>query len=234
MALITINTDVVRPDRLRRYEALVKELASQARKQDEGWRWTAHFTAYGNTESATFHYVQQTESFAQLQQQGEVDEMVRRVMGEKAGEEMLQEANECLLASRRGISRDRPDLSYPPDPGQTTSAAALISVARARPGRQEAVEEILRKIAEAIPKLDEPIRITTYQTVIGDALQYWTVRPLDELGDLDEQLTVSDLLEKAFGPAEGGLIFRSGLEAVEQLERSITIYRDELSNAPQS
>ncbi len=107
-------------------------------------------------------------------------------------------------------------------------------MARARPGRREAVEEILRKIAEPIPKVDEPIRITTYQTVIGDALQYWTVRPLDELGDLDEQLTVSDLLEKAFGPAEGGLIFRSGLEAVEQLERSITIYRDELSKVPQS
>jgi hypothetical protein len=71
----------------------------------------------------------------------------------------------------------------------------------------------------------------TYQTVIGDLSRYWTVRPLESLADLDKRTPPAMLLTEAFGPAEGGLIFRSGLEASSVVERNIVAYRPELSNA---
>jgi hypothetical protein len=105
---------------------------------------------------------------------------------------------------------------------------------RARPGQAEACEELIRKIAEAIPKTGDAARIITNQSIIGELNLYWTVRPLRSLSELDEQLPAPELLNKAFGPAEGGLLWRTGSEAVDQARREITGYVPELSNPPQS
>ncbi len=48
--------------------------------------------------------------------------------------------------------------------------------------------------------------------------------------DLDKQRPAPELFIEAFGAAEGGLIFRSGLEAIAVVERNIVGYRPELSN----
>ena len=40
--------------------------------------------------------------------------------------------------------------------------------ARARPGHADALEELVRKVAEAIPKVDDPARISTWQSYFGD------------------------------------------------------------------
>ncbi len=53
---------------------------------------------------------------------------------------------------------------------------------------------------------------------------------MEKLSEFDDQLLVPDLLNKAFGTAEGGLIFRSGLEAIESLRREIVRHREDLSN----
>ena len=66
--------------------------------------------------------------------------------------------------------------------------------------------------------------------MVGVLSEYWTVRPLDDLGELDEQLPTAELLNQAFGVAEGGLIYRTGLEAIEEVKRQIVVYRQDLSN----
>ena len=43
-------------------------------------------------------------------------------------------------------------------------------------------------------------------------------------------LPTPELLNKAFGTAEGGLIWRSGTEAIEQVQRQIMAFREDLSN----
>jgi len=50
------------------------------------------------------------------------------------------------------------------------------------------------------------------------------------LGDLDAQSMPGDLLTRAFGGGEGGLVYRSGLEAIESSVRTIVALRPELSN----
>jgi hypothetical protein len=228
MALITVATHTVRLVLFQRYEELIGEVANAAVRKREKWNWTAHQVAFG--EAGTLHYATLDQDFAAIQQRGQVDDMVRRVMGEKPGNELLREVNECMLTLRQTVSMDRPDLSYPAEFEQRAFPAALVTLVRAQPGKQEACEELIRKVAEAIPKLGEPARILTRQTLIGDPLLYWTVRPLDDLSQLDEQRWTAALLEQAFGAAEGGLIYRSGLEAIERAQRSISLYREDLSN----
>jgi hypothetical protein len=46
----------------------------------------------------------------------------------------------------------------------------------------------------------------------------------------DKQLSPPDLLSAAFGPAEGGMIHRAGLNAIESATRDIVMLLPELSN----
>ena len=228
MPLTTVLSERIRPERLRRYEELVQRLAKKAVQKKDAWQWTAHQTAFG--EVGTIHYVSASSDFAAIGSRGLPDELVRRVMGEKEGNELLEQASECVLSRQQIIGVERPDLSYPPEQRDRRYPAAIVTILRARPGGQEGCEEVIRKVAEAIPKVGDPARLVAYQTLVGDLMQYWTVRPLQSLGELDRQLLPADLLSKAFGAAEGGLIFRTGLEAIAEVRREIAFYREDLSN----
>jgi hypothetical protein len=165
-----------------------------------------------------------------MEARGTPEEMVGRVLGEQRALDWLNESESCVENQVQAISADRPDLSYVPSESDTMAPLAIVTVVQARPGHQDGCEELIRKLAEAIPKVNDGSQIITYQTVVGDLLRYWTVRPLESLVELDKQLPGAQLLNEAFGPAEGGLIFRSGLEAISGVERNIVAYRPELSN----
>jgi hypothetical protein len=129
------------------------------------------------------------------------------------------------------VSVDRPDLSYlcgELKPGD--ARAASVTRIRIRPGAREAFEELLRKLAEAIPKLDEPAQLVTRQVVVGNTAEYLAIRPLRQLADLDVQRTPEQLLTQAFGPGEGGHVFRNGGDAIQEIERELVSIREELSN----
>lgn len=229
MPFTTVLSERIRPERLRRYEELVQRLSKKAAQKKEAWHWTAHQTAFGEVVD-TIHYVSESADFAAIGSRGLTDELVRRVMGEKEGNELLEQASECVLSRQQIIGTDRPDLSYPPERRDRTHPVAVVTTIRARPGGQEACEELIRKIAEAIPKVGDVARLVAFQTLVGDLAQYWTVRPVESLGELDRQLQPAELLNRAFGAAEGGLIFRAGLESIQEVRRQIVLYREDLSN----
>ena len=228
MTLINVLAESVRPERLGLFEENVRKIAEAAASARDELHWATHQTVMG--EIGWYFFVVPTRSFAEVQQRGTPEEMVRRVLGEKDGRRALEQGRECIAAARQTVAVERPELGYPPEPTGSPAPFHLVTIARARPGRQEALEEILRKIAEAIPKVGDPARTTVYQTLIGDLREYRVIRPLREIGDLDRHLQPAALLDKAFGAAEGGLIFRSGQDAIEHLERRIVAFRPELSN----
>ena len=230
MSLISVFTDQIRPDRVRRYEELISELAAEARKKKEAWRWTAHQVGFGVR--ARMYYVSRHEDFADVEKHGDSQALFRRVLGEKNGEKHLEEVTECVASSERALSLHRPDLSYPKEPAEGIAPITSLALLRARPGSQQAVEELLLKVAEAIPKTGESAAIASFQAVTGDMLVYWLARPLNRLADLDQQSVGRDLLIKAYGPNEGDRVFRSALEAADQLQREIVFYREDLSNPP--
>ena len=228
MPLMNVLSVQTRPDRWQRYEELVQRLAEAAVAQKEEYHWTAHQTAFGNLN--TIHFAAMGNDFSEISSHGTVLEMIERVLGGAEAGKFMTETADCVVSQESSISVDRPELSYPPAEEGRTFPAAVLTILEARPGKQEACEEVIRKVAEAIPKLDDSARLMTFQTVVGNLSQYWTVRPLTDLSELDDQRTPQELLTQAFGPAEGGLIYRSGLDAMTRLQRSILVYRPDMSN----
>lgn len=230
MPLTAVNSVTLRLDRIREFEEAVGELAKRAEGKDEKLRWTAHQVAFGKT--GNLHFVYGADDFGALEKLGTVEALWQRVMGEKRGAERFQSTSAAVEAGQHTISIDRPELSYPPDSQDRASAYSLVTLARIRPGQAEAAEELIRKVAEAIPKTDDPARLTTYEVRFGELQQLWTVRPLASLSEIDEQRPTAELLVDAFGTAEGGLVWRTGTAAMESVSREILVYREELSNPP--
>jgi len=230
MSLVSIFTDQVRPDKLNDYEDLIAELARSAREQDEGWHWTAHQTAFGPL--SRIRYVSWHEDYADLERHGDPLALFTRVLGEKKGRNLLEDVNECLVSNERALNQYRPDLSYPQERSTTIAPVVSVALIRPRPGSQAAVEEMLRQMAEAIPKTGEEAQIRCYQTLTGEMFSYVLVRPLERLADLDRQSVARDLTVKAYGQQEGERIFKAGIEATLETQREILAYREDLSNPP--
>lgn len=229
MPLNTVLSVRVRPERTLEYEELVRSLAEKAREKGDPRNYTTHQNA---NEFGTIHFVSMSENWTDLQNRGNALDLVQRVMGDEAPK-FLRQLNECFQSAEQTVSIDRPDLSYPPEGEPRVTPAAIVTRVRIQPGGQEAVEELIRKAAEAIPKVGDAARILTFQTLLGDLAEIWTVRPLERLSELDQQRQLPELLNQAFGAAEGGLIFRSGQEAIRDVQRQLVIYREDLSH-PQS
>ncbi|HBZ68279.1 MAG TPA: hypothetical protein DEP35_00365 [Deltaproteobacteria bacterium] len=136
---------------------------------------------------------------------------------------------ECLADLRYTVSRNRPDLSYAPHVAPVPPALTLVTLLRARPWSLPACEELIGKVAEAIPKADDPSHLLAYQTVIGDLRTYWTVRPIQRIEALDRVLPPQELLVRAFGAEEGDRIYRKGIDALQHAERQMTVLRPDLS-----
>ena len=233
MAFDRVNSITIRPERIANFMEQVAELAAVAAKKNEKWQWTAHQTVFG--EGMAIHFASRAESFEQIEKQGQADELWLRVLGPKRGAEASARTNECIETVRQTVSAERPDLSYAEGIGNPADYPyAVVTAARARPGHAEACEELIRKVAEAIPKAGDSARMIAYQVLFEDMGAYWTIRPLRSLADLDTQLPAPELLNQAFGAAEGGLLWRSGSEAIQEARREIVRYMPELSNPPTS
>jgi hypothetical protein len=227
MSLLDVLHHSVRPDQLDAYEEKLRQLAERAVDRKEAFHWNAFQTAIG--ELGNFYFAAPAESWSALQKRGNAQELVHRLIGEKEGRRWLAEISAYLLTATQTVSVDRPELSYAQDT-PVRSPLVLVTAVRTRPGEQEAFEEFIRKLAEAIPKVDDRWRLVTRQIVVGNLREYRTVRPLQDLAQLDSLLPPEALLSQAFGAAEGGLIFRNGMAAIEHVERRILALRADLSN----
>jgi hypothetical protein len=231
MPLFNVFTVSLRPEKARSYQDGVRKLAERARSKKDAFHWTAHQPIAG--ELGLLHFVSRVDDWKGLAARDQTPEaFLVRLLGEQEGARLAEELVSCTTAARTTISRDRPDLSYPAEDGAGPAPLAVVTRLRARSGQQDACEELIRKIAEAIPKVDDPARLITRQALTGDLRTYWTIRPLADLAELDRQSVPNDLLVRAFGAGEGGLILRNGLEAMEDVERSIVVLRADLSNPP--
>jgi hypothetical protein len=227
MSLMTVLSVSLRPDRFSLYEARVQRLAEKAVAKKEPFEWAAHQVMAGAL--GTIHFTSEARDWATLSTREPIDMLIRKIMGDTEGTQFIDQLSECVLSERYTIGQERTDLSYPPDQQSQMKPFGTVTIFRARPGGQDAVEELIRKVAHAIPQTKDPRRFMAYQTVMGDLRTYWAVVPLADVAELDAMLPLPELLHKAFG-AEGALIYRSGIDAIERLERQLTVLRPELSN----
>jgi len=66
--------------------------------------------------------------------------------------------------------------------------------------------------------------------IFGNLNDYFLIRPLRGLAELDAHLPADQLLTRAFGSGEGGLIFRNGGDSLHSIERSIVQIVEPASN----
>ena len=228
MPLTGVNRIQVRPEKITLFEEEVGELSQRAAETEDRFHWTGHQAQWGVPNH--FAFVYEAENFAAIEELGSVRELWERIYPSEM-KERFGRANECVQSIEQIILVDRPELSHPPhDVSPSAYPYAVVTQARCRAGHAEACEELIRKLAEAIPKVGDSAHLLTYENHFGTLGEYWIVRPLKQLSQLDEQLMGAELLERAFGPAEGGLLWRSGTEAVEFAQRELLMYRPELSN----
>jgi hypothetical protein len=229
VALYSLLSVQVQPSAIIRYTAAITRLAEASRKKKESFTWGAFETLYGQEMSIGF--VSTADTFEALGKRDNVPELVARVLGASEAPRFVEEVSACIASQSLTISVDRADLSYvrsPLKPGELKAASVTRTIVQ--PGARESYEELLRKLSEAIPKVGDQTQLIVRQTVDGNLAQYVSIRPLRELSELDAQRTPEQLLTQAFGASEGGLIFRNGGAAIEQIERSIVGYRADLSN----
>ena len=227
MSLMTVLSVAIRPDRFTTYEARVQRFAEKAVEKKEPFEWAAYQVMAGAL--GTIHFTSECHDWATLSAREPIDMLIRKVMGDTEGAQLFDQLSECVLNERYIIGHDRADLSYPPDGQGQIKPFGTVTILRARPGGQDALEELIRKVAQAVPQAKDPRRFIAYQTVIGDLRTYWSVVPLTDVAELDAMLPLPELLYKAFG-AEGTLVYRTGMDAVEHIERQLTVLRPELSN----
>ena len=229
MGMISVQMIDVRPDCLGEYEDAVRQVAEEATRRDDTLRWQCRQTIAG--ELGRYAFIVPADDWKELARIESSEALILRLLGEQEGARMIQRLRECTERARMQVLVDRPDLSYaegvPTDRPAPFSSVTRIGV---QPGRREACEELVRKLAEAIPKVDDLRRFVTYQTLVGDLATIATVTPLQDIAELDHMLPPEDLLVSAFGRAEGSLVFRNGLEAMATVERSLMGLRSDLSH----
>jgi hypothetical protein len=160
--------------------------------------------------------------------------MVRRLFGEKDGNALLEQMNQGVDALQTLVFQPRDDLSCAaPQTLDQPAPLVLRTQIRVCPGGQEACEELIHKVTEAVAKVDDERRFTTLQPLIGNAMEYSIVQLVHDPAELDRERRVPDLLNEAFG-TEGASILRSGRMAIERIQVDLAVHRPDLSNAPQA
>ena len=228
--MVLINSDRcrLRPGSLVRFEQIVGRLSAAAAESGYERPWTAYQSLYGRAGNISF--VTAHETWASLGQQAPPAKLFEDVLGQSDGPKLFEEANACIEELESVVAMSRPELSHSDPTPEQPAPFMQFTQMQARPGAQEECEELIRRVAEAIPKIDDPTRFTAWQTMLGDRLTYGVSFPLTSLAELDDRRSPPELLEQAFGHAEGGLIYRQGREAIGRLETSISVYRQDLSN----
>jgi hypothetical protein len=228
MALVNSDRCRVRLGSMVAFEDVIARLSKAAAEKKYDRPWTAYQTLYGAVGNISF--ITLHESWKDLAQQAPPATIFEDLFGAQQGRTLFAEANACLDEVESIVAVDRPELSYSQGGLEQPAPFMQFTQIRARAGAQEECEELMRKVAEAIPKVDDPTRFTAWQTLMGDRQTYGVSFPLAGLADLDGRLSPADLLQQAFGSSEGSLIYRQGRQAISELRTSISVYREDLSN----
>ena len=228
MPLISVSRNSVQQSAIPRYERIVRFIAERARQDKDTFKWNARITT--GAAGRTIGFVSRVEGFAELSTREEPDAMIRRLFGEADGTALLESLGEGVTSSSYTVSTIRDDLSN--SPPQPAESAPLILLTRIRATRDGVlgVEELIRKVGEAVTKVGDERQTLVLQTTIGDLRGYTVAQAVSDPAQLDKQATVPELLLKAFGQSEGEKIFSEGTACIEQVETELSTARPDLSN----
>ena len=117
-------------------------------------------------------------------------------------------------------------------PGQPGEFIDVL-ITTVRPGAVSEYEDFVRKILAGANKIDAAQRWSTYQVSLGGpGYTYEVGLPFTKWGEVDAWTSVSQILSKAYGEAEGAKILRAGRASVERSETEVYRLLPDLSTRP--
>lgn len=227
MSITTVARYQIKPDKIVDFENGLLEISNRANEAEDSLFWTTAQIIGGD--AGVYDLVLPRESLAAACSADAPEVLVARLFDAGRAQALMTTMSNAIQNVNVSIVRDRPELSYPSEAGPGEMVAAVVTQCISRPGHREAAEELMRKVAEAIPKTDDIRRFTCYQPLIGNLRELAAVRPVYEWAELDHATPVEELLNQAFGTGEGGLVFRQGMEAFESIRSELARVRRDLS-----
>jgi len=101
-----------------------------------------------------------------------------------------------------------------------------------KPGMTAEFEDYAKKISAGFAKVNDPRAISAYSLAMGGTGRtYAFARTFKKWGELDADLTIPQILAKAYGDVEGAKISKAGSSAIESSETRVSRTIPELSRS---
>ena len=101
-----------------------------------------------------------------------------------------------------------------------------------KPGMTAEFEDYVKKIVAGAPKANDPRAVTGYSVAMGGPQRtYAFARTFKKWGELDADLTIPQILAKAYGDVEGAKTYKAGSSAIESSETRVSRIIPELSRS---
>jgi cellobiose-specific phosphotransferase system component IIB len=101
-----------------------------------------------------------------------------------------------------------------------------------KPGMTAEYEDYVKKIAAGAAKVNDPRAVSAYNLAMGGPQRtYAFARTFRKWGELDDNLTIPQILAKAYGDVEGAKILKAGSSAIESSETRVSRTIPELSRS---
>ena len=101
-----------------------------------------------------------------------------------------------------------------------------------KPGMVAEFEDYIKKITAGAAKVNDPRAITAYSVAMGGPQRTYAFgRTFKKWAELDSDLTIPQILAKAYGDVEGAKIYKMGSSAVESSETRVSRTVPELSRS---
>lgn len=228
MALLTSLRVNVKQSGLARYERAVARLAAAARADTRAAEWRASISQ--GTEGIAYVFGQMAASFVELSGREPLPVLIRRLFGESGGDALLEELGAGVQSSSFSVRRLRDDLSTITLPLKEAPVRLFVTRLQVRTGGQAAIESLIRQVTDASQKIGAPRKVSVSTTVIGEAGEYYIVRPIFDPAELDQMKSPGEVLGEAFGQKEGSAILAQSAAVLERVTTILATPRPDLSN----
>ena len=225
-SIVAVSTRSVIPKQMTEWELGLRDIASRAAGQSDPLRYCWFQTVAGDL--TQFHLVLEHRSFDEAARDQDIYGAVRRAYGELEGSALLDRLRGCFQTAVTVVIHSRDDLLDLAHGPIWTAPFAELHRYTVRPGRQRAFEEWARHLVEAWSKRHDG-RVGIYQPVYGAPDEYWLVRGLAGMQDLDRSGSPSRVLVADFGGEAAERLEEQRREAVSGAEVELIRRRPELS-----
>jgi len=232
---LDVFTVQVKSEKRADFDGIARKIAA-ANRQNKGDTWIAMETVYGSGNRVSF--LSTRHSYGEVEEaMGTFMGALQKTYGKAATGKMLQDLDQCIIASRSEIRKRRWDLSSnaPSDPAALAKLVAdsrwlRTTTVHVKPGEVGNFEALAKDLKTAREQASPPLTVLVSQAVAGQEGTVFYVTSLQSsLAGFDGIPTMQETL----GEEGYAKFLKSNAESVSNTETVINRFLPDLSNAPE-